>query len=478
MKTQSKLRIGMMILLVVVFNLFGTNSYSQCDFSADFESGTLTDWNIVAGTNVISQDQVHGGSNALKMQLSGGYPKIESVQNNFGNGIYEAWFYITGSYAAAYFQFHYQDADNYYQLGMVPISAGNAKLILVKKVNGSVTSMIQTPPIFDNDEWFKMTLVRQANGNINVFINDLFQLAANDNSLSLPGKVAFMGYDVTTYLDDFCYQVSPEEPLLCDLYQNFENPPLADWSVLAGTADYSQDQALSGNYSLKLDLTGDYPAIISNQTDFSFGRYSAWFWVTGFYSAAFFKFNYIDNNNHYQLGMMPLHTDNPKLTLYKKENGNFTQLVNLTSACDIKSWFKMTVERFDNGDIKIYINDILYSVVNDTTFMSPSPIVFTGYDHTTYVDDFCYLKYYPVEINSLSSNEFNVNPNPVSDHLFLSHGDVLITDVKIIDMMGKTVTKHVNQSRVDVADLNQGIYILWFNDPDTDTSYQRKFVKH
>lgn len=203
-----------LILALLLTGGLSPNSYAQCDFSSDFESGTLTDWTVVAGTNVVSTQQVHTGNYALKMTLSGGYPKILSNQSNFDFGEYTAWYYLTETYAAGYIQFHYQDANNYYQLGMVPQGTWNPGLVLVKRVAGTNTILANIPPVFPQYTWFKMTVDRIQNGDIIVKINDSIQFSVNDLSLTLPGKVTIAGYDYTTYFDDFCYTAIPSNYLI------------------------------------------------------------------------------------------------------------------------------------------------------------------------------------------------------------------------------------------------------------------------
>ncbi|MEA3445251.1 MAG: hypothetical protein U9R19_11065, partial [Bacteroidota bacterium] len=417
MITKRKSKVYKFILSVFVLILTSSGVNSQCDFSSDFESGTLTDWTTLTGTNIVSQQQVHTGNYALKMGLSGGYPKIETVQGNFGYGIYDAWFYVTGSYSAAFLQLNYLDNSNYLQVGMMPQNTDNPKLNIATKVNGNSTVLAQVPPVIGLNEWFKMTVIRKENGNIEVYINDVFQVAANDTSNTQQGKVRIMGFDQYIFFDDFCYRSISTTSPTCDVFDDFENVTLSNWNVLTGSANLSQDHALSDSTSIKMDLTGDYPAISSIANNYSFGKYSAWFWVTGPYSAAFFRFPYIDINNYYQLGMMPVQTDNPKLSFYKMENGIQTQFLSVPPVFDINSWFKMTLEWYDNGDIKVYINDSIQIQLNDTTFLTPGPIVFTGYDHSTYIDDFCYLIDFPQQISTINTNKFNIFPNPTNEYL-------------------------------------------------------------
>ena len=183
--------------------------FSQCDFETNFETGSLVGWTNVLGTNTVSTQQVHTGNYALKMELYANYPTITSIQNNFSFGRYTAWFYVTGPYSGAYFQFHYQDSNNYYQVGMMPQNTDNPKLTLVKRSNGVASYLSNIPPSFGINQWFKMTLERYANGDFKVFINDVLQIVANDTTFMMPSQLKLKGYEFTTYIDDFCYEANP-----------------------------------------------------------------------------------------------------------------------------------------------------------------------------------------------------------------------------------------------------------------------------
>ena len=58
----------------------------------------------------------------------------------------------------------------------------------------------------------------------------------------------------------------------CDIFDDFENTTIVNWTVEAGTNNISQDEAHSGSSSLKMTLNADYPKIISTQSDFDFGE--------------------------------------------------------------------------------------------------------------------------------------------------------------------------------------------------------------
>ncbi len=180
----------------------------------------------------------------------------------------------------------------------------------------------------------------------------------------------------------------------CDIFQDFETSFLQDWSILNGTVSLSQNASVSGISSIKMSGVGYYSSIISNQDTFGYGSYSVWFMETGPFTDAYFRFHYQNSSNFYQLAMMPQNTDNPKLKLVKVVNGNTTTLAQIAPIFGTNQWFKMAVDRYDNGDINVFINDSLQISVNDTTLMTPSSIVFMAWDYTTYMDDFCY-KIYP-----------------------------------------------------------------------------------
>ncbi|MCF8370795.1 MAG: gliding motility-associated C-terminal domain-containing protein [Bacteroidales bacterium] len=205
METVRKYKLHIQLFVVFALILANSITYSQCDFSTDFESGVLTDWTILAGNNVISTQQVHTGNYALKMTLSGNYPIIQSNQNMFGCGVYTAWFWISGPVTDAYFRFYYQNSNNFYQLAMMPLNTDNPKLKLVKLVNGNATTLAEIPPVFNVNQWFEMKVERELNGDIKVYINGALQISVIDATFIMPSNVEFLAYDETTYLDDFCY---------------------------------------------------------------------------------------------------------------------------------------------------------------------------------------------------------------------------------------------------------------------------------
>ncbi len=204
-KDSATYRQYIVILFVTVFSSY---TYSQCDFLTDFESGSLTGWLDQGGSNVISTQEVHSGTYALKMYYLGGYSQIISNQSNFGFGTYDSWFYVCEPNADAIFRFHYNDNTTFYQLAMMPLSTDNPKLLLKKVINGSSTILANVAASFNSFTWFKMTVERFDSGQINIYINDVLQISVFDTSIMTSNKVVLMGWE-DIYVDDFCYSTFP-----------------------------------------------------------------------------------------------------------------------------------------------------------------------------------------------------------------------------------------------------------------------------
>ncbi len=455
-----------LILIVVSVLFLGINGASaQCDISYDFENNQLSGWANNAGTTIISQQESHSGTTSIKMSMSSSYPELLSAIDTFSIGRYTSWFYVTGYYSAAFFKFNYQDANNYYQVGMMPSATDNPKLVLVKKVNGVQTELFNIPPVFGTLNWFKMNIEYDALGLISVYINDVFQASATDLSITNPGKVSVMGYDYTTYFDDFCYEVAiAQVEDSCDISYDFENNLLSGWANNAGTTIISQQESHSGTTSVKMSLNSSYPELLSTIDTFSTGHYTSWFYVTGYYSAAFFKFNYQDANNYYQVGMMPATTDNPKLVLYKKVNGIQSELFNIPPIFGTLDWFKMNVEYDSMGLISVYINDVFQASATDLSITNPGKVSVMGYDYTTYFDDFCYVA--DVEHNIVTDTciySYDFETGNLNDWNILS-GNFSISSTEIHSGLYSLTAGTEGVESIIVSDdapFNYGKYSFW-----------------
>ncbi|MCT4582369.1 MAG: T9SS type A sorting domain-containing protein [Flavobacteriales bacterium] len=83
-------------------------------------------------------------------------------------------------------------------------------------------------------------------------------------------------------------------------------------------------------------------------------------------------------------------------------------------------------------------------------------------------------------LTEMSKVNFSIYPNPASDQLNVEV-DLKNVDVKIIDMLGKTVLTAVNvnnSTKINLMDLNNGIYFVSVLDKGTVLKTEKLIVKH
>ncbi|MCF8370797.1 MAG: T9SS type A sorting domain-containing protein [Bacteroidales bacterium] len=261
----------------------------------------------------------------------------------------------------------------------------------------------------------------------------------------------------------------------CIYMSDFESGSMSDWVIASDSAYISTEQAHGGIYSLKIFKSGGYAQVNSADNEFCFGTYSGWFYLTGYYSDVYFRFHHDDNDNFYQLSMIPMATDNPTLKLLKTVNGTSTILASVAPIFGLNEWFKMTLERYVNGDIKVYINNIFQFEVNDVQFMTPAMFSFWSYDLYSYFDDFCYDTSYMGKEELEVSNEIAVYPNPVLSDLYITRR-MQATDFNIFDLSGKIVYSGPLTDKIDVSFLNSGYYHIVFH-ADNKEVFRQRFLK-
>ena len=100
--------------------------------------------------------------------------------------------------------------------------------------------------------------------------------------------------------------------------------------------------------------------------------------------------------------------------------------------------------------------------------------VITASDNTTYGGTF--ITQSPTGIETITTEELRIYPNPVRDELRIENGELRIYKVEICDLSGKMVNSQwLNGKSINVSNLSQGIYIVRITtDKGTVT---RKFVK-
>ncbi len=199
------------LLLAKTICLFGIllSSGALCqDFFDDFDDGALDGWTLLNGGNYeISSAQSH--SPDYSMRAWEGSPSYFTIVQRDGfseaEGVYEAWFFTTTSFADGNLYFQYTDADNYYQVNCAPLDSDQqGQLDLIKKVNGVSTFLAQVVPTFYRNEWFKTTVHRYADGPIEVYINGALQISVIDTDITGSAGLCVGSYD-EAFVDDVKY---------------------------------------------------------------------------------------------------------------------------------------------------------------------------------------------------------------------------------------------------------------------------------
>lgn len=63
-------------------------------------------------------------------------------------------------------------------------------------------------------------------------------------------------------------------------------------------------------------------------------------------------------------------------------------------------------------------------------------------------------------IDDFEKHDVRVYPNPVTDYLILSNENDRVIEVKIYSVTGKEIQVKLENNRIDMRDLNAGIYLL------------------
>ena len=80
-----------------------------------------------------------------------------------------------------------------------------------------------------------------------------------------------------------------------------------------------------------------------------------------------------------------------------------------------------------------------------------------------------------LSINSFYNQKINISPNPASTTLNIQSQDSII-DLKIIDITGRSTTPSLENNKIDVSNLANGIYLL--EATTTNGTFREKFIKN
>jgi len=166
-----------------------------------------------------------------------------------------------------------------------------------------------------------------------------------------------------------------------------------------------------------------------------------------FLATKLLEFTAVKNNNNAKLSWkLDQSTDYNSFDVERSFDGtNFTKIATQNK------------NQFSNGTIQF----------NHTDFNMPSGIIY----YRIRVNELNGSSFYSkvAAINNKSTEVFEVNPNPATDHFFISHGSskTIVANLRILNAAGKTVKVLNKQTilpasklRISVQDLPAGIYYV------------------
>ncbi len=133
---------------------------------------------------------------------------------------------------------------------------------MLAKHNAIILS--QVPPSFGTNVWFKLTVKRYCNGDIEVLINNALKISENDNSILNQGKIGIMAYKTASYFDDVSFTpfpaISPVFP------SNISICSGQSYVLDPGSATSYLWQDGSTNQTYTVDSAGHYYVIVEDAT--------------------------------------------------------------------------------------------------------------------------------------------------------------------------------------------------------------------
>ncbi len=203
--------------------------------------------------------------------------------------------------------------------------------------------------------------------------------------------------------------------LLCNLIvtsqvviDDFESGSLSNWSILQGNAETVTAPAFAGSFAARLfkpDLPPDAQSLATHQTfSDNWGIYEMQCFANGSTSDIQFLFQYQDGNNYYAVSCNPNATDNPRLHLYKLVNGTFQTLAQLPPTFGLNTWFKLTIERYCDGTLSVYIDDQIQIEVIDTDIDQPGTVAMAAWGESSFFDDITFTPITDTSITVLTED--------------------------------------------------------------------------
>ena len=158
-------------------------------------------------------------------------------------------------------------------------------------------------------------------------------------------------------------------------------------------------------------------------------------------------------------------------SIFKTPKGNYLILGNTLTDTSLGFFlykFKMLITQY-NSELE-YISDIEYheydhnrsSELRHIHFIDKSNFIAVGCKdiYKFYIAKFSDSSLTDVTESKLDGNEINIRPNPVTDFIYISTNDKSFCKIEIFSSLGLKVIETENKNKLDVSNLNTGLYFL------------------
>lgn len=277
---------------------------------------------------------------------------------------------------------------------------------------------------------------------------------------------------------EFLYTVYPD-------YYGFEYIPHENQHVDLTTNEYH-----SLSHSMLLYPTDGYGAVraIYTEEQYEYGKYTGWFFLSpnsGYSTDAHFYFQHQQHNKFYIVKLYPDDSDVAGIKLNVNLNGEVTVIADHQpneTGIVFNQWYKIIVERYSTGQIKIKIYDPQSDTENllidvyDETIHKQGYVGVGCFSNSVYWDDIGFDSFTNINLPQ-KDKKLGILTNPINESLVLKNNGCNKFDYKIYNMQGQLLKQKTNCSSkvINVSDLLKGLYIIKIY--CNSQSYHFKFVK-
>lgn len=317
-------------------------------FTEDFEDGiSQSDWNIQSGTWTTAMD----GSNVMKQTSTIGESVIVAGSKSWKDYVVQSRIKIIANGAsnmASGIIGRYTDSNNYY---LYRLNSHTNRVELLKKVDGTFTTIKSTPMNVNTDQWYTLKLVMDGNS-IHGYVDGINNISVIDTSIT-HGYIGLRTYGQAVQLDNVAAWLF--------YHEDFESGYAADWNSISGSWSVLTDQTKllkqSQSVSEALITSGskewrDY----SVAGDFMFYNATA-------SSATGIIARYTDNNNFY---LLRLHSGSGKVQLYKNVAGVYTLLQENDLTINMNTTYRLNLVVIGNTISGYVDNTLMVSTTDDS----------------------------------------------------------------------------------------------------------------